>query len=102
VATARDPTQLAGLVERYGDQVHPFALDVTDPQAAGDAIAAAVEAFSRLDVLVNNAGYGDRSASKSASSNRGASAPTSPARPPPSARDGPNTIPPSERLRVPA
>jgi NAD(P)-dependent dehydrogenase (short-subunit alcohol dehydrogenase family) len=49
----------AGLVERYDDQVHPFALDVTGPQAAGDAIAAAVEAFARLDVLVNNAGSGD-------------------------------------------
>jgi len=59
VATARDPAQLADLVARYGDRVRAVALDVTDALAAGHAIAAAVAAFGRLDVLVNNAGYGD-------------------------------------------
>ena len=59
VATARNPAQLADLVDRYSDQVRTFALDVTDTRAAGDAIEAAVGAFDRLDVLVNNAGYGD-------------------------------------------
>ena len=44
VATARNPAQLADLVERHGDQVRTLALDVTDPHAAGDAIEAAVEA----------------------------------------------------------
>ncbi|WP_422735116.1 oxidoreductase [Micromonospora sp. WMMD729] len=59
VATARNPAQLADLTDRYGDQVRAIALDVTDPAAARAAVAAAVDAFGALDVLVNNAGYAD-------------------------------------------
>jgi NAD(P)-dependent dehydrogenase (short-subunit alcohol dehydrogenase family) len=59
VATARKPAELADLAERYGDRVRTVALDVTDADAAKNAVAAAVEAFGRLDVLVNNAGYAD-------------------------------------------
>src|SRR6195256_3984576 len=59
VATARNPAQLADLVERYGDQVRAVALDVTNEQAAAHAVAVATEAFGRLDVLANNAGYGN-------------------------------------------
>ncbi|WP_114241047.1 oxidoreductase [Dyella sp. C9] len=59
IATARQPAQLAPLVERYGDQVRAVALDVTDAAAARAAVQAAVDAFGRLDVVVNNAGYGN-------------------------------------------
>ncbi|HEX3966237.1 MAG TPA: SDR family NAD(P)-dependent oxidoreductase [Trebonia sp.] len=57
VATARRPEQLAEFTERYGDRVLPVALDVTDASAVRAAVAAGVERFGRLDVVVNNAGY---------------------------------------------
>jgi NAD(P)-dependent dehydrogenase (short-subunit alcohol dehydrogenase family) len=57
VAGARDPAQLAKLVERYADRIHPVPLDVTDEAAAARAVATAMTVFGRLDVLVNNAGY---------------------------------------------
>jgi NAD(P)-dependent dehydrogenase (short-subunit alcohol dehydrogenase family) len=59
VATARDPRRLEDLVQKYGEQVRTAPLDVADEQAAYAAAQAAVEAFGRLDVVVNNAGYGD-------------------------------------------
>ncbi|HEX3712779.1 MAG TPA: SDR family NAD(P)-dependent oxidoreductase [Trebonia sp.] len=62
VATARNPADLADLAQRYGDQVLPVALDVTDPVAAQAAVAAGVEAFGRIDVVVNNAGYANLAA----------------------------------------
>ncbi|VXB46629.1 SDR family oxidoreductase [Nocardioides sp. AX2bis] len=57
-ATARDTSTLDDLVERYGDAVLPLQLDVTDRDADFAAVAQAHEAFGRLDVIVNNAGYG--------------------------------------------
>jgi NAD(P)-dependent dehydrogenase (short-subunit alcohol dehydrogenase family) len=57
-ATARDVGSLAPLVERYGAQVAAIALDVTDKPAVAAAIATAHQRFGRLDVVVNNAGYG--------------------------------------------
>jgi NAD(P)-dependent dehydrogenase (short-subunit alcohol dehydrogenase family) len=58
VATARDPRRLADLSARYGERVCALALDVTEPQAARHAVQTAVDTFGRLDVVVNNAGFG--------------------------------------------
>lgn len=57
-ATARNAGTLAPLVERYADRVAAIPLDVTDRKAVAAAITQAHARFGRLDVLVNNAGYG--------------------------------------------
>src|SRR5271166_6483888 len=61
LATARDIKSMADLPERYGDQVKLFAMDVTDEAAAANAVRAAVDVFGSLDVVINNAGYGNLS-----------------------------------------
>ncbi|MCF3960134.1 SDR family NAD(P)-dependent oxidoreductase [Streptomyces fuscigenes] len=57
VATARDAEVLKPLADRYGSQVMPLALDVTDRAAVDTAVHTAEEHFGGIDVLVNNAGH---------------------------------------------
>lgn len=59
VATARDTSRLADLVERYRDNICPVTLDVTDEGAVAAAMQTALNRFGRVDVVVNNARYGD-------------------------------------------
>ncbi|NYJ74836.1 oxidoreductase [Allobranchiibius huperziae] len=57
-ATARKTDTLDDLVQKYGDAILPLQLDVNDRDADFAAVKAAHDNFGRLDVVVNNAGYG--------------------------------------------
>ncbi|MEU0501798.1 SDR family NAD(P)-dependent oxidoreductase [Nocardia sp. NPDC005998] len=57
-ATARNSKSLAELVTTYGDAILPLDLDVTDRDGVFATVKHAKEHFGRLDVVVNNAGYG--------------------------------------------
>jgi NAD(P)-dependent dehydrogenase (short-subunit alcohol dehydrogenase family) len=57
-ATARDPSALEDLVAAHPDSALALALDVTDRGSAFETVARAHERFGRLDIVVNNAGYG--------------------------------------------
>jgi NAD(P)-dependent dehydrogenase (short-subunit alcohol dehydrogenase family) len=58
VATARSTDRIGDLERDFADRAVALPLDVTDPDQARAAIDAAVGAFGRVDVVVNNAGYG--------------------------------------------
>ena len=58
VATARKPEQLDDLVKQYPDTIKTVRLDVTNLQDVQAALESALNAYARIDVLVNNAGYG--------------------------------------------
>jgi short chain dehydrogenase len=64
VAGARRPEELAPLVAQYGERVKPVTLEVREETAAKAAVQLAVDTFGRLDVLVNNAGYGRKAANR--------------------------------------
>jgi NAD(P)-dependent dehydrogenase (short-subunit alcohol dehydrogenase family) len=57
-ATARSTASLSELVDIYGDAVLPIELDVADRDAVVTAVNLAHQHFGRLDVVINNAGYG--------------------------------------------
>jgi NAD(P)-dependent dehydrogenase (short-subunit alcohol dehydrogenase family) len=58
IATARNVAQVADLASAAGDRALALALDVTKPEQIEAVVKAAREKFGRIDVLVNNAGYG--------------------------------------------
>lgn len=57
-ATARDISTLDDLQRRFGDALLPLTLDVTDRDQAFACVAKAHNHFGRIDVVINNAGYG--------------------------------------------
>jgi NAD(P)-dependent dehydrogenase (short-subunit alcohol dehydrogenase family) len=62
VVTARDAAKVQDLEKAYPDTARALALDVTDPTQVTAAVQQAEAHFGRVDVLVNNAGYGYRAA----------------------------------------
>jgi len=56
--TARDPAAVEEILEEHPDQAIALALDVTDREQIARAVRDTERAFGRIDVLVNNAGYG--------------------------------------------
>ena len=58
VATTRHPEEIENLVKQYPDTVKAVSLDITKAEEISSAIDTALSTFGRVDVLVNNAGFG--------------------------------------------
>jgi len=58
VATARDPSSLADLQAKYADRLLALKLDVTYEDEIKASVQQAIKRFGKIDVLINNAGYG--------------------------------------------
>lgn len=58
IATARDVSKLSRLARQYPDRIHTLTLDVTNPNEIISIAQQGIAAFSHVDTLVNNAGYG--------------------------------------------
>ena len=62
VIMARDIKKLGDLVQAYPERTLSVSLELTDKESIRNAVKAAEERFSSIDVLVNNAGHGYRAA----------------------------------------
>lgn len=58
IATAREPEKLAELAAGYGEYLLPVKVNVCDRASVAAAVETGFRAFGRIDVVVNNAGYG--------------------------------------------
>ena len=58
VVTARNPRQVVDIAEGHDDRALVLPLDVTRREQIDDVVAETKRRFGRIDVLVNNAGYG--------------------------------------------
>jgi NAD(P)-dependent dehydrogenase (short-subunit alcohol dehydrogenase family) len=58
IATSRQPDQLSELEHQHPENIYRLPLDVTDVKAVEEAVTKGLHRFKRIDVLVNNAGYG--------------------------------------------